>query len=56
MDSFDIKDYCEQLTQICGVCKKESKCKDHTRICMLKKFAFNMAKVRYKRREKGVEV
>lgn len=55
MDSFDINDYCEQLTQICAICKKENKCNDKARICALKKFAFNLAKKRFKRREKGVK-
>lgn len=52
---YDIEDYCSQLTQLCAVCKKESKCKDKARICALKKLAWNMAKVRMKRREKGVQ-
>lgn len=53
MDKYDIKDYSEQLEQMCVGCRKFTKC-DHKKICFLKKFAFNMAKVRMKRREKGV--
>lgn len=53
-DSLNINDYCEQLTQICEICKKSKRCKDKSRICALKKLVFNMAKVRFKRREKGV--
>lgn len=51
---YDIKDYCEQLTQLCAVCKRAEKCKDHSKICTLKKFAFSLAKTRLNRREKGV--
>lgn len=48
----DINEYCEQLTQICAICKKENKCKDKTKICMLKRYAWLMAKKRYSQKER----
>ena len=50
-ESLNIKDYCAQLTQLCAICKKNEKCKDHTKICMLKKLAFKLAKKRLKERD-----
>lgn len=52
----DIKEYAKQLTQICAICKKESKCKDKTKICFLKRYAWLMAKKRYREKEKKGEL
>lgn len=48
----DIKEYAKQLTQICSICKKENKCKDKEKICLLKRYAWLMAKRRFKQKQK----
>lgn len=56
MDSVDIKDYSKQLEQVCVACRKASKCKDHTKLCLGKKLVFNFAKKRYKNKlKKGLD-
>ena len=52
MQKYDLKDYGEQLEQLCTACRKYEKCKDRTKICMLKKFAFTLAKTKLKKQEK----
>ena len=52
MDSLKIKDYAEQLSQLCESCKRAKKCKDHNKICVLKQFAFTLAKSSYKLKQK----
>ena len=48
----DINNHLEQLQQLCNICKRENKCKDHTKVCAIKKIAWNYAKARYKRKQK----
>ena len=48
----DINNHLEQLQQLCNVCKRENKCKDHMKVCAIKKIAWNYAKARYKRKQK----
>lgn len=49
MESTNIVDYKEQLESLCVACRKFNKCKDRTTICAFKKFAFALAKRKYKR-------
>lgn len=46
VDELDIRNHLEQLQQLCMVCTKK-KCTDHTKVCALKKLAWNYAKKRY---------
>lgn len=51
----NIKDYEDQLKQLCGNFVACRKCKDFTKLCIMKKLAFSMAKRKYKRDlKKGV--
>lgn len=51
-----IEDYIEQLKQLCDVCKRVNKCKDHNKICAFKKLAWCMAKTRLKRKNRCEKV
>lgn len=51
----DIKDYVGQLMQLCECCKYKPKCLKKgclTKLCLFKKFAFNLAKKRLKEQER----
>lgn len=50
MEQVKIENHIEQLKQLCNICKKAQKCKDHNKICYLKKIAWNYAKARYKKK------
>lgn len=50
MESLKIENHIEQLKQLCNVCKKAQKCKDHNKVCALKKLAWNYAKLKYKKK------
>lgn len=56
MDSTNINDYLKELESLCPHCRKVEKCKDKTTICMFKRFAFTLAKRKYKKdmKKKGV--
>lgn len=47
MEEVKIENHIEQLQQLCNVCRKQHKCKDHTKVCLIKKLAWNYAKKRY---------
>lgn len=55
-DFYKIEDYTEQLKQLCVSCKRSKRCKKQDSICLLKKFAFNLAKVRLAKQNKSKEL
>lgn len=48
--SCEIKDYLEQLKQVCDSCKHNLRCKDKTKLCIVKKLVWRIAKKTYDQR------
>lgn len=49
MDSLEIKDYSEQLKDICPHCRTFNRCKNKDKLCVIKRLAFSLAKKKYKK-------
>ena len=56
MDSMKIDDYKYQLKELCENCNAKARCKDHNKICLRKKLAFQISKIEYKKRLKKGEI
>lgn len=56
MDSLKIEDYIYELIGLCSSCKRAKRCKDHHKLCLAKKLAFNLSVIEYKKRVKRGEI